>query len=205
MAKSEKYMDSARMEKRVEARTPKNMAERMPEPATKSEVPAENGGQTRLFEGSESPHILVFRMDGQKCALKLSAVERVIQAVAVTPVPGVPDWVLGLINMQGDIIPVITIGEWLGIGGREIHPSDQFVVARAARGVVALLASDTSGVVAIAENQAVAAACVLPGLATCIEGVHKLDGDIILIYDLDTFLARQGDNVIENVMANLRQ
>lgn len=169
------------------------------------ESPAENGGQTPWFEGSKGSHILVFRMNSQNCALRLSVVERVIQAVAVTPVPGVPDSVLGLINVQGNVIPVFAIGEWVGVGGKEIEPSDQFVVVRVAKRTAALLVSETRGVMELAEKQTVAAEGVLPGLAKCIEGVHKLDSDIILIYDLEKFLTEHGENVIENVMAGLKQ
>ncbi len=50
---------------------------------------------------------IVFTLDEQRYALHLSAVERVICVVEITPLPKAPEIVLGIINVGGQIIPVI--------------------------------------------------------------------------------------------------
>ena len=45
--------------------------------------------------------VVIFLLDEQRYAVPMDSVERVIRAVAVTPVPETPEFVLGLINMAG--------------------------------------------------------------------------------------------------------
>lgn len=43
--------------------------------------------------------VVVFTLEGQQYALPLSAVERIVHAVEITPLPKAPEIVLGVINM----------------------------------------------------------------------------------------------------------
>lgn len=60
-------------------------------------------------------HLLVFILDEQQYALRLSAVERVLRAVAVTPMPKASGIVLGIVNVYGRALPAIDLHE------RRIH------------------------------------------------------------------------------------
>ena len=53
--------------------------------------------------------IVVFLVDGQRYALPLSAVDRAVRAVAVTPLPEMPPQVLGAINVHGRVLPVLSL------------------------------------------------------------------------------------------------
>src|SRR6185295_11077116 len=118
-------------------------------------------------------HILLFSMDEPRYALNLSAVERVVQAVEVMPLPKAPPLVLGVINVQGQVIPVVDIRQCFGMPAREVAVSDQFILARTATRRVALVADAVSGVVEPTEAQWVSAAEMLPG-AEFIHAVAKL-------------------------------
>ena len=52
--------------------------------------------------------VIVGTLDAQRYALRLSAVERLIRAVEITRLPQVPDIVLGVVNVQGRVIPVVS-------------------------------------------------------------------------------------------------
>jgi purine-binding chemotaxis protein CheW len=81
---------------------------------------------------------VVFTLDERRYALYLPAVERVVPAVEVTPLPNAPEVVLGVINVQGRIIPVINVRKRFGLRERDIEPNDRFILARTSRHVVAL-------------------------------------------------------------------
>lgn len=53
--------------------------------------------------------LVVFRLDERRYALPLSVVERVIRAVEVTPLPKAPPIVLGAIDVQGRVVPVLNV------------------------------------------------------------------------------------------------
>lgn len=54
-------------------------------------------------------HYVVFRLDLHHYALPLTQVARAVRMVAVTPVPDEPPWILGVINMAGQVLPVIDL------------------------------------------------------------------------------------------------
>ncbi len=51
--------------------------------------------------------LVVFRLDEQRYAIPLAAVERIVRAVEVTALPEGPEIVLGVIDMEGRIRPVL--------------------------------------------------------------------------------------------------
>ncbi|MDF3982076.1 chemotaxis protein CheW [Luteibacter sp. PPL201] len=50
---------------------------------------------------------LGFSLEGQRYAVALSSVREVIRPGDITPVPGAPDDVLGIVNLRGQIVPVL--------------------------------------------------------------------------------------------------
>ncbi|MBF8302857.1 MAG: cheW40H-4 [Candidatus Dadabacteria bacterium] len=60
--------------------------------------------------------LVVLTLDEQRYALHLSAVERIVRVVEVTPLPKAPEIVLGVVNVQGQIIPVINIRKRFSTG-----------------------------------------------------------------------------------------
>lgn len=132
--------------------------------------------------------LVVFALGDQRYALPLSAVERIVRAVAVTCLPQAPDIVLGIVNVQGRLIPVINLRRRFRLAEHEIALSDQMVIAHTARRPVALVVDAVIGVIEFAERETVAGQELLPELRY-VEGVVKLDDGLILIHDLDKFLS----------------
>ncbi|MDP2240847.1 MAG: chemotaxis protein CheW [Burkholderiales bacterium] len=132
--------------------------------------------------------LVVFSLDGQRYALALAAVERVVRAIEITPLPKAPDIVLGIVNVQGRVIPLINVRRRFRLPEREMALTDQIVIAHTARRPVALVVDAVAGVLEYPEREAVAAQDILPG-AGYVEGVVKLKDGLILIHDLDRFLS----------------
>lgn len=84
--------------------------------------------------------LIIFTLDDQRYALPLPAVDRVVRMVAIIPLPNAPDIVLGVVNFQGRVIPVIDVRRRFRLPEREIALTDQLLVAHTARRPVALVA-----------------------------------------------------------------
>lgn len=148
---------------------------------------------------THSTQLVVFSLDEQRYALHLAAVERVVRAVEVTPLPKAPAIVLGVINVQGGIIPVVNLRQRFRLPEREIDLRDQFIIAHTSKRPVALAADAVAGVVELPEHKTMAGEKILPGLEY-VEGVARLEGDLILIHDLDTFLSLEEDRELDEAL-----
>lgn len=136
----------------------------------------------------ESDSLLVLVLDDQRYALPLPAVDRVVRMVAITPLPKAPDIVLGVVNVQGRVIPVFNMRRRFCLPEREIALSDQLVVAHTMRRPVALVADAVPDVIAYPAQSLVSPEEVLPNIEY-VEGVIKLADGLIFIHDLDKFLS----------------
>jgi len=141
-----------------------------------------------VMQMDERIQLVMFRLDEQRYALPLSAVERVVHAVEVTPLPGAPSIVLGAIDMAGCILPVLNLRRRFLLPEREIGLADQFLIARAGRRLVALVIDEAQGVIADEQAAVTGSDRIVPGLDQ-FHGVVKLDDGLVLIHDLEKFLS----------------
>jgi purine-binding chemotaxis protein CheW len=140
--------------------------------------------------------LVVFSLDDQRYAIQLSSVERIFRAVEITPLPKAPEIIFGVVNIQGQIVPVFNIRKRFRLPEREIDLSDQLIIARTAKRIVALIVDGVTGVIERAEQEIISAQKVLPGIEY-VEGVMKLEDGMIFIHDLDRFLSLEEEKDLD--------
>lgn len=150
--------------------------------------------------GTGSENLLVFTLDEPRFALPLAAVVRVVHAVEVTPLPKAPQIVLGVINAQGRVIPVVDMRRRFDLSGREMRLEDRFIIARTARRLVALVVDDVAGTRELGQRDLTSAAESLP-FASYLRGVAKLEDGLVLITDLDAFLSLDEERLLDAALA----
>jgi purine-binding chemotaxis protein CheW len=138
---------------------------------------------------------VVFRLGDQRYALSLAAVERVIFAVEVTVLPNAPSIVLGVINVAGNIIPVLNLRRRFGLIEREIGPADQFLIVQKVRQTVALVIDEALEVIERPEHDIMGAAPIVPGVDQ-IQGLIKLADGLVLLHDLEKILSLDETQVL---------
>jgi len=142
---------------------------------------------------------IVFSLDNQRYALALSAVDRVVRMVAITPLPKAPDIVLGVVNYQGQVIPVINMRRRFKLPEKDIALTDQLVVAHTSRRPVALVADAVHDVITSSAQSLIETENILPGVEY-VEGVVKLGDGMILIHDLDKFLSLEEESSLNQAL-----
>lgn len=145
--------------------------------------------------------LLVFLLDRQRYALHLDAVERVVRAVEVTPLPKAPQIVRGVIDLHGRIIPVIDLRRRFGLPVREVDSADRFVIARTPRRRVALAVDAVDGVVDEPGGRIQVAEEILPHL-TYVEGVLRLKDGMALVHDLGRFLSLDEEDALDQALGS---
>lgn len=155
-----------------------------------------------INKANRSCEYVVFLLDGQRYALQLSTVERVIQVVDITPLPKGPEIILGIINNQGQVIPVVNIRSRFRLPKKQIGLSDQLIIANTSKRQVAILVDSATGIIEIPAEEIVPPERILPHL-NFIEGVIKLEDGIVLIHDLDTFLSLEEEKSLSVAVKGL--
>jgi purine-binding chemotaxis protein CheW len=147
----------------------------------------------------KSDFLIVFTLDKQRYALPLHAANRVERMVAITPLPNAPDIILGVVNFQGKVIPVINMRRRFGLPERELALTDQLVVACTVRRPVALVADAVLDVITCAAQNLIASEDILAKVEY-VDGVVKLADGLIFIHDLDKFLSLDEESQLDRVL-----
>lgn len=144
--------------------------------------------------------LVVFRLDRQRYAVLLRAVERIIRAVEVTRLPNAPGTVLGIIDMEGRVLPVLDVRRKLSLPAREITPSDHFLIASTSQRSVVFVVDDLQGVVEQPEASIVDTTQIFPGLVH-IRNAAQSDDGLILIQDLEKFFSTDEVCILDEALA----
>jgi len=145
--------------------------------------------------------LVLFTLDGQRYGLSLTVVERTVRMVAITPLPQAPPVILGVINVQGTIIPVLDVRSRFCLPLRAPVPGDQLLIARTVRRTVALAVDTVSGVIDLPENGAIPPSSILPAMEY-VEGVVILADGLAFIHDLDHFLSLDEEQSLATAIEN---
>ena len=147
--------------------------------------------------------LVVFRLGWQSFGVRLSSVERLVRAVEVTPLPGAPGIVDGVINMQRRIIPVVNLRRRLGLPERELDWDHHLIIAQVASRRVALAVDRVVEVLGETAAVVVPFEEIVPGVEY-LSGVARLRDGMLFLHDLDRFLSLDERTALEDAMAEPR-
>jgi purine-binding chemotaxis protein CheW len=145
------------------------------------------------------PKLITFTLDEQRYALRLSVVERIVRMVEISPLPKAPDGVLGVIDLQGRIVPVLDLRRRFGLSPRDPDLNDHLLVARTSRRTVALAVDEVLGIVERPDGEAVPSQEVLSGIAH-VEAILKLEDGLVFIHDLEGFLCLEEEKALSEAL-----
>ena len=131
--------------------------------------------------------LVEFALDGRRYALRLTEVMRIVRVADVAPLPQAQAGVLGVINIQGRIIPVIDIRQRVNLPEREVALSDHLLIAHTQDRELALIADAVVGVVGCSEQDMTEADLILPDL-TGFAGVAKFPDRLVFLLDAAALL-----------------
>lgn len=142
---------------------------------------------------------VVFGLDELRYALPLRAVERVVRAAYVTPLPSAPPIVLGALNIEGQVLPVFDIRRKFRLAERKIRPEHQFLIVRSMHRLVVLAVDSAHGLLELPVNACVNAATLIPEYGH-IRGVIPLEDGLVLIQDLDLLLSPDESRALDDAL-----
>lgn len=142
----------------------------------------------------------LFELDGQRYAMEISVVEKVIHAVELIYLPETPDSLLGLINMGGKIIPFFNIRKKFNLPAREMNLNDRIIISRISTQKIAFIADNVEGIVEFSEEQIDEVHQIFPEMERYIVGVGRFNDNTVLIIAIDKLFSTQNINRLEKVI-----
>lgn len=144
-------------------------------------------------QGENEEQYVIFSLAGSEYAVLAANVREIGDPPHITPVPNVPDWVLGVANLRGDILSLVDLSAFLGMEWTDYDADTQVMVVHAQQGAssvtTGLMVDLVSDIRYLPVDQIVApTAPIEDRVALYLHGVYEQDGHLLAVLNLDRLL-----------------
>jgi purine-binding chemotaxis protein CheW len=138
----------------------------------------------------QTEHLATFFLDREEYGVDVRLVQEIRRVTEITQVPRAPDFIKGVINLRGRIIPVIDLKKKLGLGEVVTGKLSRIVVVTLKGRLLGLLVDGASQVLKVPVSLVEPAPEeVVQKGGDYLRGVAKLEKRLIILVDLETVLA----------------
>ena len=151
----------------------------------------ESQSKQRDMEGDLN-QLISFIVGEEEYGLEILRVKEVIRVREITRLPRAPSFVKGIINLRGDVIPIIDLRDRFGLERKEYTSMTRVIVVDVDGRLVGMVVDAASQVVRVPADQIDPPPPIVGGLsAEFIKGVGKLDERLIILLNIDRILSIQ--------------
>jgi purine-binding chemotaxis protein CheW len=141
---------------------------------------------------SSTVELATFYVGDALCGMDILKVQEINKLMEMTKVPQAPEYVTGILNLRGQIVTVIDLGNKLGLTSTDLTDSSRNIIVNAANEYIGLLVSSISDVVAANMEKVEKPPANIGGLqGAYFKGVFKTKDRLIGILDVDKVLAEE--------------
>ena len=153
-------------------------------------VPAADGTTRR----ADNPVIQLvgFRLDNEDYAIAITKIQEIILMKPITRIPQVPDFIEGLINLRGSVIPIINLRKRFGLPSREVDDETRTIVVNIHDKTVGCIVDAVTQVMRINRDQIQPPPLSVLAVAhQYISGLARLDDRLLIILEIERLFDEQ--------------
>ena len=140
---------------------------------------------------------VTFRLADEIYGINVMQVQEVLRMTDVAPVPGAPHFVMGIINLRGNVVTVLDTRKLLDLATSDITDSSRIMIIESGKVTVGLLVDSVAEVV----NIALADIDPPPSVGNdegsrYIQGVYSSDQQILILIDLNKLINEENRDAI---------
>ncbi len=132
---------------------------------------------------------VTFKLAGETYGVNVMQVQEVLRYSDIAPVPGAPSYVMGIINLRGNVVTVIDTRHRFGLMDGEVTDNTRIVIIEAESHVVGIMVDSVAEVVYLKQSEIETA----PNIgneesAKFIQGVCHKNKELLILIELDKLL-----------------
>lgn len=135
---------------------------------------------------------VTFRLAEETYGINVMMVQEVLRYSEIAPVPGAPDYVLGIINLRGNVVTVIDTRQRFGLLPSEVSDSTRIMIIEADQQVVGIMVDSVAEVVYLQQSEIETAPNVgNDESAKFIQGVCNKNNELLILVELDKLMSEE--------------
>jgi len=149
--------------------------------------------------------LVTFKLGNEEFGVDILKVQEINRMMDITRIPNAPEFIEGVINLRGKIIPIVDLRKKLGFdnGDEGLEKTTRIIVVELDGLVLGFIVDSVSEVLRIPENTIEPAPSIVGGVdSDYIEGVGKLDNRLLILLELKKLFSSSDRKDIENFEMN---
>lgn len=146
----------------------------------------------KMSKGDNDPVLqwVTFKLEGETYGINVMQVQEVLRYTEIAPVPGAPEYVLGIINLRGNVVTVIDTRHRFGLNSAEVSENTRVVIIEADQHVVGIMVDAVAEVVYLNQSEIDNAPNVgNDETSKFIQGVCNKNDELLILIDLNNMLS----------------
>jgi len=140
--------------------------------------------------------LATFYVGDALCGMDILKVQEINKLLEMTKVPQAPDYMMGILNLRGQIVTIIDLGQKLGLGKAELSNESRNIIVNAPGEHIGLLVTRISDVVMADPDKIEPAPANMTGIqGGFFTGVYKTENKLIGILNVKEVLRIESDNL----------
>ncbi|SEQ17338.1 purine-binding chemotaxis protein CheW [Ectothiorhodospira magna] len=140
-------------------------------------------------QAASATQYVTFRLADETYAINVMQVQEVLRVTEIAPVPGAPHYVLGIINLRGNVVTVIDARRRMGLMDKDSDDASRIVIIEVGGQVVGIMVDSVAEVIELATRDVEPAPNVGNDESSkYIQGVASRDGELTIVVDLNKLL-----------------
>lgn len=132
--------------------------------------------------------VVAFNLAKEEYAIDILAVQEIIRPTAITRVPKAPSYIEGVINLRGNVVPVVNLRHRFGLKEEEQTETSRVIILIINDMKIGITVDNVTEVIRIKEED-----IEVPDLSDSldqrfVQGVGKYNGRLLLLLDLEEIL-----------------
>ena len=137
----------------------------------------------------EMLQLVSFTIGQEEFGLGIQSIQEINRMVDITRVPNSPEFVSGVINLRGKVIPIIDLRKRFGFSPKESDRNTRIIVVELGDTVVGFVVDSVSEVLRIPKNITEPPPPIVAGIGSeYITAVAKLENRLLILLDLERIL-----------------
>lgn len=144
--------------------------------------------------------LVSFTLGEEEFGVEILKVQEINRMVPITKIPNTPDYVEGVINLRGKVIPIVDMRKRFGIQPKSDDKNTRIIVVELDNRVVGFIVDSVSEVLRIPQNITEPPPAIIAGIdADYIISVAKLEDRLLIMLDLEKIFSRNEKIAISEV------
>lgn len=144
--------------------------------------------------------VVVFGLGREEYGVEITEVQEIVRLQDITKIPNTPEFVEGVVNLRGKVIPLIDLKKRFGLEQAERTGDNRIIVVNINDSVIGVIVDYVSEVIRLADDMIEQPPSIVKGIGKeYLKGIGKISDRLLILLDLEKILNSSEQGILQEI------